>query len=84
MPREVTGLSGSPCWKMPWRDEEKEPEQPPLVASSEKRAKQLTAVLQGESWPLSIRLPSIMALPASEKLCSLEADPSPNTNFVCQ
>lgn len=82
MPREVTGLSGSPCWKMPSRDQEKEPEQFPLMPFSEKRAKQFTAVNQGESWPPSITLPGHYGIASEPKSSLIGGRPKPQPKLA--
>lgn len=81
MPREVMGLFSSPWWKMPWRDQEKEPEQPSFVASSEKRAKQFTVVPQAKPWPPSVMVPGIMALPLNQTPHLIRGRPKPQTKL---
>lgn len=82
MPREVMGFFSSPWWKIPWRDQEKEPEQPPpFVASSEKRAKHFTVVPQAKPWPPSVMLPGITALPVNQNPHLIRGRPTPQTKL---
>lgn len=87
--------TGAPPWHGKWwaflgdlagrcpkgQSDLKKPEQPPLLASLEKRSKNSTVVPQGDlEWP--VMLPGIMELPESPKPHSSEAVPSSKLTCV--